>query len=112
MEKEMRELYIEGVASHGGPESCVGVREGLFAPVRRRPHPGVPRQDGTPPAQPGGSRAANRTLYMIAIVRLRYCPRTRDYLARRTKGGKSNGRSFAASSATSPARSTTPSVPT
>ena len=23
----MRELYIEGVATHGGPESCVGVRE-------------------------------------------------------------------------------------
>ena len=27
MEKEMRELYIEGVATHDGPESCVGVRE-------------------------------------------------------------------------------------
>jgi hypothetical protein len=24
----MRELYIEGVAIHGGPESCVGVRKG------------------------------------------------------------------------------------
>jgi hypothetical protein len=24
----MRVLYIEGVAIHGGPESCVGVREG------------------------------------------------------------------------------------
>ena len=24
----MRELYTEGVAIHGGPESCVGVREG------------------------------------------------------------------------------------
>ena len=23
----MKELYIEGVAIHGGPESCVGVRE-------------------------------------------------------------------------------------
>src|SRR5579859_2517407 len=29
MEKEMRTLYIEGVAIHGGPESCVGVREGV-----------------------------------------------------------------------------------
>jgi hypothetical protein len=29
MEKEMRELYIEGLAIHGGPESCVGVREGV-----------------------------------------------------------------------------------
>jgi hypothetical protein len=23
MEKEMRELYVEGVATHDGPESCV-----------------------------------------------------------------------------------------
>jgi RNA-directed DNA polymerase len=28
MEKEMKELYIEGVATHDGPESCVVVREG------------------------------------------------------------------------------------
>ena len=28
MEKEMEELYIEGVAVHGGPEPCVVVREG------------------------------------------------------------------------------------
>jgi hypothetical protein len=27
MEKEKRELFIEGVATHGGPESCTGVRE-------------------------------------------------------------------------------------
>jgi hypothetical protein len=25
MEKEMRELYVEGVATHDGPESCVTV---------------------------------------------------------------------------------------
>jgi hypothetical protein len=25
----MRELYIEDLANHGGPESCVGVREGV-----------------------------------------------------------------------------------
>src|SRR6266496_1341261 len=29
MEKEMRELFTEGVAIHGGPESCVGTREGV-----------------------------------------------------------------------------------
>jgi len=23
MEEEMEELYVEGVATHGGPESCV-----------------------------------------------------------------------------------------
>src|SRR3954447_12258367 len=28
MEKEMRELYIEGVAIHGGPEPCAVVCEG------------------------------------------------------------------------------------
>jgi transposase len=37
----------------------------------------------------GGNRAANRSLYMIAVVRLRYCPRTRDYTKRRTAEGKS-----------------------
>jgi hypothetical protein len=25
----MEELYAEGVATHGGPESCAGVREGV-----------------------------------------------------------------------------------
>src|SRR6266508_1887709 len=29
MGKERRELCIEGVAIHGGPESCAGVREGV-----------------------------------------------------------------------------------
>jgi hypothetical protein len=29
MEKEMRELYIEGVAIYGDPKSCVGAREGV-----------------------------------------------------------------------------------
>lgn len=28
MKKEMRTLYVEGVANHDGPESCVVVREG------------------------------------------------------------------------------------
>ena len=27
MEEEMKEPYIEGVATHDGPESCVGVRK-------------------------------------------------------------------------------------
>jgi hypothetical protein len=29
MEKEMKELYVEGVAIHDGPELCAGVREGV-----------------------------------------------------------------------------------
>ena len=38
---------------------------------------------------PSGDRDANRTLYLIAVVRLRYCLRTRAYTARRTTEGKS-----------------------
>ena len=38
---------------------------------------------------PGGDRTANRTLHMIAVVRLRYCERTRAYAARRTREGLS-----------------------
>src|SRR5215813_13925285 len=29
MKEEMKELYTEGLASHGGPESCVGGRKGV-----------------------------------------------------------------------------------
>jgi hypothetical protein len=29
MEKETRTLYVEGVATHDGPESCVDVRKGV-----------------------------------------------------------------------------------
>jgi hypothetical protein len=29
MEEEMEELYVEGLAIHGGPESCVEDREGV-----------------------------------------------------------------------------------
>lgn len=38
---------------------------------------------------PFGDRAANRTLHMIAVVRLRYCDRTRAYAARRSAQGLS-----------------------
>jgi len=37
----------------------------------------------------GGDRQANRALYMIVVVRLRYCARTRAYLERRTREGLS-----------------------
>ncbi|HEX5996539.1 MAG TPA: IS110 family transposase [Jiangellales bacterium] len=35
----------------------------------------------------GGDRAANNALYTIVLCRLRYDPRTRDYVERRTKQG-------------------------
>jgi hypothetical protein len=39
---------------------------------------------------PGGDRAANRALHMIAVVRLRYRDRTRAYAERRRAEGKTN----------------------
>jgi transposase len=36
----------------------------------------------------GGNRDANRALHLIAVCRLRYCPRTRAYAQRRTAEGK------------------------
>jgi transposase len=37
----------------------------------------------------GGDRDANRALHLIAVCRLRYCPRTRAYANRRAAEGKS-----------------------
>jgi transposase len=36
----------------------------------------------------GGDRALNRAIHAIAITRMRSCPRTRAYVARRTAEGK------------------------
>jgi transposase len=36
----------------------------------------------------GGDRALNRAIYAIAVTRMRSCPRTRAYVARRTAEGK------------------------
>ncbi|MBV9577827.1 MAG: IS110 family transposase [Chloroflexi bacterium] len=38
---------------------------------------------------PGGDRQANAALYLIAICRLRYCPRTQAYAVKRTAQGRS-----------------------
>jgi transposase len=37
----------------------------------------------------GGNREANRALYMVCLARMRRDPRTKEYVARRTKEGKS-----------------------
>jgi transposase len=37
----------------------------------------------------GGNREANRALYMICLARMRRDPRTKEYVARRTREGKS-----------------------
>lgn len=36
----------------------------------------------------GGDRALNRAVHTIALTRMRSCPRTRDYVTRRTAQGK------------------------
>jgi transposase len=36
----------------------------------------------------GGDRALNRAIHAIALVRMRGCPRTQAYVARRTAEGK------------------------
>ena len=36
----------------------------------------------------GGDRALNRAIHTIALTRMRSCPRTRAYVARRTAEGK------------------------
>jgi transposase len=36
----------------------------------------------------GGDRALNRAIHAIALSRMRSCPRTRAYVARRTAEGK------------------------
>jgi transposase len=36
----------------------------------------------------GGDRALNRAIHAIALVRMRSCPRTQAYVARRTAQGK------------------------
>ncbi len=72
-------------------------------------HPGRVRNDaafaalaGTSPIQAssgqttrhrlnrGGDRALNRAVHTITLTRMRSCPRTRDYVARRTAEGKTS----------------------
>jgi transposase len=55
----------------------------------------------------GGDRQANRALHMAAISRMRTDQRTKAHVARKTAQDCPSARSSAASSATSPARSTT-----
>ncbi|MER6162571.1 transposase [Streptomyces sp. NPDC001868] len=54
----------------------------------------------------GGDRQANHALHTIALVRMRYDPRTRLYATRRTAEGMSKKDIFRASNASSRARST------
>ena len=78
----MKEPYIEGVATHDGPESCVGARKGVGEALtgvrvgraiepRKGPHPGCRRRQdrrkATPPPAParavGGPRAVEEPVH-------------------------------------------------
>jgi transposase len=60
----------------------------------------------------GGDRDANCALQLAVVVRMRYCPRTRAYVERRTKEGLSKPEIMRCVKRYLPARSTTPSWPT
>ena len=63
--------------------------EGAFAALcGASPIPVASGKRGRYRLNPGGDRQANRALHLIAVCRLRYCPRTRAYAARRTTEGK------------------------
>lgn len=49
-----------------------------------KPNPDAENKPSTSPLDKG----ASDTPYLAATVRLRYCPRTRAYVQRRTAGGK------------------------
>ena len=57
--------------------------------MRRRPHPGILRQDVRRRLNPGGDRQANHALWRIVFTRLGSDPATRAYAERRTAEGKS-----------------------
>jgi hypothetical protein len=61
---------------------------------------------------PAGDREANRALYMITLVRLRYCPDTQAYISDVSQKGSPNEKQSAASNVMSPARPTTRSAQT
>jgi transposase len=63
--------------------------EGAFAAIcGASPIPASSGKRGRLRLNPGADRQANRALHMIAVRRLRYCPRTRAYAERRSAEGK------------------------
>ncbi|SEN40574.1 hypothetical protein SAMN04487952_11514 [Halomonas caseinilytica] len=57
--------------------------------MRGQPHSGFVRQDTVAPTQPGGDRAANCALHIIAIGRLRLDATTQGYIVRKMAEGHS-----------------------
>lgn len=87
---------------HGiGPVSAAQALVSFSHPGRCRSEAAFASLAGTSPLQAssglttrhrlnrGGDRALNRAIHAIALTRMRSCPRTRAYIARRTAEGKS-----------------------
>jgi transposase len=87
---------VPGPLAHG-PQAIVS-----FSPGRCRSETAFAAFGGTSPIPAsigqtvrhqlnrGGDRALNRANCAIAVTRMRSCPRTRAYVARRTAEGKTN----------------------
>ena len=83
-----------------GPVSAAQAIVSSPTPAGAAAKPRTPRSGGTSPLPAssgqtvrhrlnrGGDRALNRAIHAIALVRMRSCPRTRAYVARRTAEGK------------------------
>ena len=81
-----------------GPVSAAQAIVSFSHPGRCRSEAAFAALAGTSPASSGqtvrhrlnrgGDRALNRAIHAIALVRMRSCPRTRAYVARRTAEGK------------------------
>jgi transposase len=57
--------------------------------VRGRPLPASSGKTRRHRLHRGGDRDANKALHLAVVVRMRFCPRTRAYVERRTKQGLS-----------------------
>jgi hypothetical protein len=99
MEKEMEVLYVEGVAIHGGPESCVGVPRGRSEALTGDVWAGLLSRENCLIGVLTSSRLAEGHAADGAIASRRWTPRGRRTRARTESlcmgTGRSHGRPWA-----------------
>jgi hypothetical protein len=93
----MRTLYVEGVATHDGPESCVGVREGEGEALTGYVQAGLLSREIMAFGVPTLSKQAEGHIDGSATASCRRTPRGRRTCARTefpcARTGRSHGRS-------------------
>jgi len=106
-----------------GPVSAAQAIVSFFHPGRCRNNAAFAALAGTSPLEAssgrtvrhrlnrGGDRALNHAIHTIAVTRMRCCPTTQAYVAKRTAQGKNPKEIRRCLSVTSPASSTAPSPP-